>query len=717
MRSSQTLSANQRSARSSTDFSANLWGLGILRLLSFSISFRAVRALLVACLLVSAPVAAADDFFGWLPGDQYPLSAEPPVDAPWQKLEDAQRLSHDWREGGWVAKRVPEPEHDLLLIKKAWWRSAEAWVPMQGGGWQRQQLGFDHDNGGRLYSGRFLGLRLPENIDRSEPVYLWLEHDRPSSLLITSVDEASYLRQDLIYLRLIMLFFGILLALAVYHLLIFIWLRQRAFGLYVLYLLCVGGFFLAQEGLLYLWQWPGWKWIGSGISNTLAAWTIAFATLFVSDFVRMGVLAPRFDRFLLRWPAYVLLLTGALSLFASGALLTVLAQFSAIGALTLTPMVIAAGIAAWRQKEIAGIYVTAAWSLVVLAVSYRVLYGFGLTPLDAITMYGTQVAVALEAMLLAIGLAHKIARLRAERDAARTHLAREQRLLLHRQILNELGRGLAASRDADNVFALTLAAVERAFVPSGILFVERQSGQVIAQRGSAASQLPALLQKDQLEALRQTAGCLMIERQLDPTRALILIILDARVDATPQLLEEFADMAMPALRSVDYLKAVQHRADYDALTGMLSRAHFEERAKQQLTGPERERVALAFMDLDHFKLINDRYGHGVGDEILAAVGQRIRHCLREDELIGRYGGEEFVALFPDLDARHAEQMCHRIRDEVGRKPYRTRFGLITVTMSIGLSVADTPVALEKLLEEADRRLYRAKEEGRDRMVG
>jgi diguanylate cyclase (GGDEF)-like protein len=652
----------------------------------------------------------------WLNDSSFGPGKPPPTSANWHPLNDHRIDQLDWRDGIWLSWPVANIEHDLLIFRKAWWRSAEAWIPLQDGQWQHQTLGFDHANQGREGSGRFLTLPLPGTFDRSQPIYLWLKHDRPTTLQIDTARQAEYVQQDLIYLRWIMLFFGILLALSIYHFLLFVWLRQRAFGLYVLYLLSVGGFFLAQEGLLFLWQWPGWSSLGSGVGNAFAAWTIAFATLFVADFVRLRSFAPRFERFAMRWPAHLLLLTGALSLIASGPALVMLSQISAIGALVLTPLVIAAGIAAWRQHEVAGIYVTVAWSLVVLAVCYRVLYGFGITPMNAITLYGTQIAVAIEAMLLAIGLAHRITMLRNERDQARAHLAAEHRLVLHREILNELGRGLVASRDADQVFSLTLAATEKAFASGGVLLLERYSGQVIARRGGACQGLPSVIDAPQLMRWRTDQQTVVVECAVESNRALILVLLASPFDAGPHLVQEFLEMALPALRNVDYLRTVQHKADFDNLTGLFARGHFLEQAERLLLTPEVEEVALAFMDLDYFKQINDRYGHAVGDEILVTVGKRIRLCLRQDELIGRHGGEEFVALFVGLNRTRAIALCERIRHQVGSTPCETRVGPIEVTLSIGLFAASTPVTLDRLLDQADQYLYQAKEQGRNQVV-
>jgi len=130
-------------------------------------------------------------------------------------------------------------------------------------------------------------------------------------------------------------------------------------------------------------------------------------------------------------------------------------------------------------------------------------------------------------------------------------------------------------------------------------------------------------------------------------------------------------------------------------------------------------VAALLIDIDHFKKINDSFGHDVGDEVLREFGVRLATNVRAIDLPCRYGGEEFVTLMPDTQIADAERIADRIRRYIGGSPFRVASGsdLLTVTISIGVAVtlgeSDTP---EALLKRADEALYEAKAAGRNRVI-
>ncbi len=158
---------------------------------------------------------------------------------------------------------------------------------------------------------------------------------------------------------------------------------------------------------------------------------------------------------------------------------------------------------------------------------------------------------------------------------------------------------------------------------------------------------------------------------------------------------------------------IQRMASQDILTGVYNRRYLIERANQFLAEPRNRPAWAVLIDLDHFKSINDRYGHATGDRVLAATGALFRGCAREGDVIARSGGEEFVLL---LRCRSREECMEEIESLRARIEALCPEGL-TVTASIGVATgrrADED--FESILEEADRAMYRAKEEGRNRVV-
>ncbi|MEM6375660.1 MAG: EAL domain-containing protein [Pseudomonadota bacterium] len=158
---------------------------------------------------------------------------------------------------------------------------------------------------------------------------------------------------------------------------------------------------------------------------------------------------------------------------------------------------------------------------------------------------------------------------------------------------------------------------------------------------------------------------------------------------------------------------------FDPLTSARTRRGFCSEAKHRLefarlTGTQ---FALAMLDIDHFKTVNDRFGHSAGDEILSGVGQRIAEHLPDDALFGRMGGEEFALALPNKSIDEALAFSERLRQAIETPPFVTKWGSLEITVSVGVAQADgLTQGLEELLEQADWALYEAKGKGRNRVV-
>jgi diguanylate cyclase (GGDEF)-like protein len=160
-------------------------------------------------------------------------------------------------------------------------------------------------------------------------------------------------------------------------------------------------------------------------------------------------------------------------------------------------------------------------------------------------------------------------------------------------------------------------------------------------------------------------------------------------------------------------------ATVDALTGVLSRGALEAQGKRLLHESRRlgRPVSLLMIDVDHFKRINDRHGHAAGDEVLRRIAARIRSQMREEDLVGRIGGEEFLALLPGTTGEQARAVASRIHGCVRADPVAYLDLSLTATVSVGVIEA-TPEATDwsALLTRADDAMYDAKRAGRDRVV-
>lgn len=162
------------------------------------------------------------------------------------------------------------------------------------------------------------------------------------------------------------------------------------------------------------------------------------------------------------------------------------------------------------------------------------------------------------------------------------------------------------------------------------------------------------------------------------------------------------------------LARLAEEARVDPLTGLLNRRGFEERSALEIARSRREGrpLALLMFDLDHFKRINDEWGHEVGDRVLARVGSLLASQSRAIDVVARLGGEEFVVLLVDGDAVEAQKFAERVREVLAMD----HVGLPSVRVSVGIDARVAPEAVELLRNQADRALYQAKRTGRDRVV-
>jgi diguanylate cyclase len=180
----------------------------------------------------------------------------------------------------------------------------------------------------------------------------------------------------------------------------------------------------------------------------------------------------------------------------------------------------------------------------------------------------------------------------------------------------------------------------------------------------------------------------------------------------------FARFAEVALAQIEARRRLCIAADTDPLTGQHNRRAMSELLEQlhQQAGIGRSRLSVVMLDIDHFKAINDRYGHQAGDQVLQAVAQCLRVQLRAEDHLARWGGEEFLAVLPGADAESVRRITERLRESVESLRVPIGDAQVQVTCSLGVASCGPRMAsLDRLIREADSALYRAKRTGRNRV--
>lgn len=165
-------------------------------------------------------------------------------------------------------------------------------------------------------------------------------------------------------------------------------------------------------------------------------------------------------------------------------------------------------------------------------------------------------------------------------------------------------------------------------------------------------------------------------------------------------------------------KILAYQAAHDPLTGLLNHKAILDRLHNELQRARRhlEVLSVGMCDIDKFKAVNDIYGHQAGDDVLIELARILTGCCREYDSIGRLGGEEFLIIAPMRTDRGAASLFDRIRRSVAEARIMTRSGVLSVTVSIGVAAYSGGDTVDGFLSAADAALYRAKEEGRNRVV-
>jgi two-component system, cell cycle response regulator len=170
-------------------------------------------------------------------------------------------------------------------------------------------------------------------------------------------------------------------------------------------------------------------------------------------------------------------------------------------------------------------------------------------------------------------------------------------------------------------------------------------------------------------------------------------------------------------RILDLQQSLRFAATHDFLTRLLNRAEILASLRRELSRSERDDkpVSLLMADLDHFKKVNDSFGHAAGDAVLREVAERLKADLRAYDLVGRYGGEEFLIILPNCKLSVATRRANEIRCLICKDAIVTTFATVPMTVSIGVTATDPAqtVAIEDLLQQADEALYSAKQNGRN----
>lgn len=579
--------------------------------------------------------------------------------------------------------------------------------------------------------------------------YLHVEDADPSALHVSLVDEREFAAIDLKKMGLIIAVLSMLAVMALVNLIFFAVLRDRVYRLYVGYTILLAAFVMHAPGLVYV--TPGLRWLGAfgpfgpQLFGCLSG---ALAVRFLQVFVITREHTPRIDHVLTAMVAILTALGAACLVGWTPSAYPVRAAMN-LTLLAFVPLQFAAALIAWRGGSRAAGFYLLAWIWPILSVTMRILAAMGVLPGNAFTMDSFFAAEAAQAIILSLGLADRTLEFRQQRDRAqflRDQAEARLRVEQARRSLDEHLEHLVAAAAPNALEAI----VARTIVDLGQVLPLTAVG-ALAERadGSRLTFHEPQAQSALLDELTRPRGATLrtvgqSRRSLSITAAtsdgakrygvavvplslagfnwaVALLVRPSWQEFGAQelvLAEDFCAAAAHAADLAAERQQLQRRAVYDALTGALNRGSIEVHLEQAGADAARSRrpFAVLFIDLDHFKHVNDRHGHAVGDECLKRVAALIRGELAPPHEFGRYGGEEFVVALIDCDDDKARALAERIRLAVRAEPLVVGNAIVPLTVSIG-GAARLPgdPSIKPVLARADRALYAAKDGGRDRV--
>ncbi|MBI4395742.1 MAG: diguanylate cyclase [Elusimicrobia bacterium] len=300
----------------------------------------------------------------------------------------------------------------------------------------------------------------------------------------------------------------------------------------------------------------------------------------------------------------------------------------------------------------------------------------------------------------------------------------------HRQYLATCAKDLGAVLDGAEIQARLLPWVKR-FFPDSQAFLTGLQEHEPADAWVAQRRQPLLcedvLNHPRFKGAHVEAGtrCLMVAPLFVENKILGALRVESALPRRfsrddLRVLDALSTMASLALDNAVLYHRVEQLAVRDGLTQLLTHRAFEERLEEELlrAGRYRSSVGLLMVDVDHFKRVNDIYGHSAGDDVLRRVSRKLAEMGRPVDASARYGGEEFCLLLVESSRSSALETAERFRQEISRERFESNGAVFGVTVSVGVSIyPDEATTSPQLVRLADQRLYRAKGEGRNRVVG
>ncbi|NMH68259.1 GGDEF domain-containing protein [Bacillus sp. RO3] len=620
-------------------------------------------------------------------------------------------------------------QRDLLLeIKKPHLSSVTLYKQREGQLQKEETIGYRYPFNLRDYKHRNLVFTLQLRGDESGTYFLKMETDSFFQAPVSLWDPIAFSESNYMNQSILGVFYGIMLAMIIYNTFLFFSLREKSYFYYILF---ISGFTMLQaiwDGLAFQFVWGDFPWWALRSNVFFILWSSLFALQFTRHFLQLKEHAPVLNK-IVTYFTLVCALCLTFSLFMPVGIMTMVS--TVIATVFLIFLIVIALKVRLRTREAK--FFLSAWALLFVGVILNLLAAYKLIPLTNLTLFAPKIGGVVEVLVLSLGLADKIKRMRKEK-AHETKKYYVHTLMQHSfkqmSIMDELEslteQGLTCLRDVTHF-------------EKGVYLKETEEGwRVVSQIGSIKGSAPDEIEARKLEwyayfkeadearnalGMESLDGSTLSIPITGSTHTGLFILCSNRKDGVDlsimdSILPSFIGQFTALIDQKEGLKTLKRSAMIDHLTKIYNRKYFLEKAnelhEQEGNGP----ASLLLIDIDHFKRINDSYGHLIGDQAITFAADLIQDVFHEKGIVGRFGGEEFIVYLEGADKERALEMANTLLEVLHRESFPLDDGSsLFLTVSIGFCTTGNhrEKSLHAMIESADTELYKAKHNGRDQV--
>ncbi len=520
------------------------------------------------------------------------------------------------------------------------------------------------------------------------------------------------------------LFYGTMLAMIIYNSFLFFSLRERTYFYYILFIVAFTTMQSIWDGFAFPWLWDEYPWWALRSNSFFILCSSLFALQFAKHFLQLKSIAPTLNKMVNVFNcvcAFSLIIPIVFSVSTSTMVSTIIATIFVIFIILIALKV--------RLKTREAKFFIAAWALLLVGVLLNIMAAYKLFPINSITLFAPKVGSLVEVLVLSLGLADRIKRVTLEKEL-------ESKKYYMQVLLQHSFKQMTTLKEHYKLANSGMNALQNLTKLEKGLYLSKSNStwNILTQQGGSIEHtftideqfLNKIVYTNDINprnfGIQESIGTFISIPVVCQSHTGLLIVYSDETYTIEKYQEEkilpqFNDQFTVLMDNVMNYSSIKKSAMYDHLTNVLNRKYFLEKATIVLK--ESTEVSVLLIDIDHFKQVNDTYGHHIGDQAIVYVANKIAEIFKDIGFVGRYGGEEFIALVNNINPQKSLEASNLLRESFHMHPLTLDNGIkILLTVSIGISSQTVTwnSSIDGMIKQADECLYKAKNLGRDRVV-